>query len=87
MKALKESTQKHSDKVGDPGKFKDITSAFEVFSKSQKRYLYYKHGDEGLEEGSPGDSGGDFEIFLLSLTVATEKAKLSRRESNLLSTK
>lgn len=46
-KALKE----HPDKGGDPNKFKEITNAYEVLSDKNKRDIYDKHGEEGIQSG------------------------------------
>merc|ERR1712159_105532 len=54
-KALKE----HPDKGGDPEKFKEITAAYEVLSDKEKREVYDKYGEEGLQEGRGGGPPGD----------------------------
>ena len=46
-KALKE----HPDKGGDPNKFKEITHAYEVLSDKNKREIYDRHGEEGIQSG------------------------------------
>jgi len=43
--ALKE----HPDKGGDPDKFKNLTSAYEVLIDREKREIYDKHGEEGIQ--------------------------------------
>ena len=59
--ALKE----HPDKGGDLEKFKDISTAYEVLSNPEKRDLYDKYGEEGVNQGGGGGGGmGDiFEMF------------------------
>lgn len=53
--------KEHPDKGGDPEKFKDITVAYEVLSDPEKRKLYDKYGEEGLQNG--GGGGGGFNPF------------------------
>jgi len=57
-KALKE----HPDKGGDPEAFKEITVAYEVLSNAEKRDLYDKYGEDGVNDGGMGGGGG-FDIF------------------------
>jgi len=53
----------HPDKGGDPEKFKEITTAYEVLSDPEKRKLYDQYGKEGLEEhGGYGHSNAE-DIF------------------------
>jgi len=53
----------HPDKGGDEAKFKEISRAYEVLSDEEKRSLYDKYGEEGLENGGPGGMGGAADIF------------------------
>ena len=55
----------HPDKGGDPDKFKEISVAYEALSTPEKRALYDKYGEEGLQEGGGGAHGfGDiFDLF------------------------
>ena len=53
--ALKE----HPDKGGDPDKFKEVTVAYEVLFDEEKRKVYDKYGEKGLQEGGGGRGGGD----------------------------
>ncbi|RHY05205.1 hypothetical protein DYB25_011070 [Aphanomyces astaci] len=48
----------HPDKGGDPELFKDITVAYEVLSDPEKRELYDKYGEEGLQQGGGGGHPG-----------------------------
>lgn len=48
----------HPDKGGDPELFKDITVAYEVLSDPDKRELYDKYGEEGLQGGGGGGHPG-----------------------------
>lgn len=43
----------HPDKGGDSEMFKDIQKAFEVLSDPDKRSVYDKHGEDGLNSDSP----------------------------------
>lgn len=55
--------QHHPDKGGDPEKFKEISSAYEVLSDDNKRARYDQVGDAGFDGGGgggghPGHPGG-----------------------------
>ncbi|EPQ31182.1 uncharacterized protein PFL1_01370 [Pseudozyma flocculosa PF-1] len=52
----KKALQAHPDKGGDPEVFKSITAAYEVLSDADKRDLYDRFGEAGLEGG--GGMGG-----------------------------
>lgn len=52
----KKALSAHPDKGGDPEVFKEITSAYDVLSDSDKRDLYDRLGEEGLKDG--GGMGG-----------------------------
>ncbi len=58
-KALKE----HPDKGGDPEKFKAITAAYEVLSDADKRDLYDRFGEQGLEGGGMGGGMDPQDLF------------------------
>ncbi|CAD6883923.1 unnamed protein product [Tilletia controversa] len=47
----------HPDKGGDPEQFKEVTAAYESLSDPQKRELYDRFGEQGLNE-SGGMGGG-----------------------------
>jgi len=51
----------HPDKGGDTEKFKEISKAYEVLKDDEKRQLYDKYGEQGLEQG--GGGGGGMDIF------------------------
>ncbi len=53
----------HPDKGGDSEKFKEINQAYEVLRDEEKRAIYDKYGEEGLENGGPGGMGGGADIF------------------------
>ncbi|KAK0521131.1 Type I HSP40 co-chaperone [Tilletia horrida] len=46
----------HPDKGGDPEQFKEVTAAYEALSDPQKRDLYDRFGEQGLNEN--GGMGG-----------------------------
>jgi len=54
----KKALKNHPDRGGDPEKFKEISKAHEILSNKEKRELYDKYGEEGVEKGG-GDDGGD----------------------------
>jgi len=39
---------KHPDKGGDPKEFQEITHAAEILSDPEKRKVYDKHGEHGI---------------------------------------
>jgi DnaJ family protein A protein 2 len=54
----------HPDKGGDPEKFKEITTAYEVLSDPEKREKYNKFGLEGISDEHPGQAPDDiFNMF------------------------
>ena len=55
----KKALREHPDKGGDPEKFKEVTVAYEVLSDPEKRKIYDKYGEEGLERGGGGGGHGD----------------------------
>jgi DnaJ family protein A protein 2 len=57
--------KEHPDKGGDVEKFKDISTAYEVLSDPEKRDLYDKYGEEGVNQGGGGGGGMSdlFEMF------------------------
>jgi DnaJ family protein A protein 2 len=61
----KHALKEHPDKGGDPEKFKELSTAYEVLSDGEKRKVYDKYGEEGLSGGGAGASGfGDiFDLF------------------------
>ena len=48
----------HPDRGGDKEKFQEIQGAYEVLSDREKRELYDKYGEEGVNEGGRGGPGG-----------------------------
>lgn len=55
----KKAIKEHPDKGGDPEKFKEITHAYEVLSDRDKRELYDRHGEEGIQSGAGPMHGQD----------------------------
>jgi DnaJ family protein A protein 2 len=56
----------HPDKpTGDEAKFKEVSKAYEILSNQEKRDLYDKYGEKGVEQGGPGgmDAGDIFSSF------------------------
>ena len=54
----------HPDKGGDPDKFKDLSVAYETLSDPEKRKMYDKYGEEGLQGGAQAQGFGDiFDLF------------------------
>ncbi len=51
----------HPDKGGDAEKFKEVTMAYDVLSDPEKRRIYDKYGEEGINEGMGGGGGGGFD--------------------------
>ena len=48
----------HPDRGGDTEKFQEIQAAYEVLSDREKRELYDRHGEEGVNNGGRGGGGG-----------------------------
>jgi len=55
--ALKYHPDKNQE-AGAEAKFKDISSAFEILSDKEKREVYDKYGEEGLQRNGGGGCGG-----------------------------
>ena len=55
--------KEHPDRGGDPEKFKEINRAYEILSDSEKRELYDKFGEEGLEGNGGGNPHDIFNMF------------------------
>lgn len=55
----------HPDRGGDKEKFQEIQTAYEALSDKEKRDIYDKYGEEGLQEGGGrgGGAGGFADIF------------------------
>ncbi|KAM7493588.1 hypothetical protein LguiB_028197 [Lonicera macranthoides] len=61
----KAAIKNHSDKGGDPEKFKELAQAYKVLSDPEKREIYDQYGEDALKEGmGPGAGGHDpFDVF------------------------
>ena len=55
--------REHPDKGGDPEKFKEIQSAYEILSDKDKKLKYDKFGHAGLDENSLNSSNSTDDIF------------------------
>lgn len=53
----------HPDKGGNPETFKEISRAYEILSDPQKRDLYDKYGEDGLEGQTAQDPTDIFDLF------------------------
>ncbi|PLB45077.1 mitochondrial protein import protein MAS5 [Aspergillus steynii IBT 23096] len=61
--ALKYHPDKNADNPEAAEKFKELSSAYEVLSDSQKRSIYDQYGEEGLEGGGAGGGMGAEDLF------------------------
>jgi len=60
------AVQFHPDKNPSPDaaeKFKEISRAYEVLSDEEKRKIYDRYGEKGLDEGGMGGGSSAFDIF------------------------
>ena len=63
----RKAREMHPDKGGDAEKFKELSAAYEVLSDDQKRAIYDKYGEAGLNNngnvgaGGSGSGWGDYE--------------------------
>jgi len=63
-KAFKKAALKHHpDRGGDAEKFKEVEKAKQILTDPQKRKLYDKYGEKGVERGGPAAGGGIFDLF------------------------
>jgi len=59
-KAYRKMAMKHHpDKGGDANVFKEISKAYEILSDPEKKGLYDKYGEKGVEQGGGGGGGMD----------------------------
>lgn len=59
----KQAMKHHPDKGGDADKFKEVNKANEILSDPEKRALYDRHGEKGVEQGGGGGGGDPSDIF------------------------
>ncbi|KAG8801544.1 Type I HSP40 co-chaperone [Serendipita sp. 411] len=55
----KKALRLHPDKGGDPELFKEVTQAYDVLSDPEKREIYDRAGEAGLNASGPGGMGMD----------------------------
>ena len=53
----------HPDRGGDEEKFKEIANAYDILKDKNKKDLYDKYGEEGLQQGGGGHGVDPFEMF------------------------
>ncbi|KAI3853864.1 hypothetical protein MKX03_001192 [Papaver bracteatum] len=58
----KAAIKHHPDKGGDPEKFKELQTAYEVLNDPEKRNIYDQYGEDALKEMG-GDAAGDHDPF------------------------
>ena len=63
MNALKYHPDKNATNPAAAEKFKEISSAYEVLSDSQKRQIYDQYGEAGLESGGGGGGMAAEDLF------------------------
>ncbi|OMJ75897.1 hypothetical protein SteCoe_24878 [Stentor coeruleus] len=54
---------KHPDKGGDPKLFAEITHAAEILSDTEKRKVYDKYGEKGINQGMSSHDHGPQDLF------------------------
>lgn len=59
----KKAMMHHPDKGGDEAKFKEVNKAYEILGDQEKRDLYDKHGEKGVEQGGGGGGVDPSDIF------------------------
>lgn len=66
----------HPDRGGDPEKFKEIKEAYEILVNPEKRKIYDKYGEDGVnivESEYPNDFDDDFDLYNESNHVKENK--------------
>jgi len=56
-------SQAHPDRGGDPEKFKEVQHAYSILSDEEKRKLYDRFGEDGVEAGGRPGGGDPFEAM------------------------
>lgn len=59
----KQAMKHHPDKGGNAEKFKEISKAYEILGDDEKRQLYNKYGEKGVESGGGGGGGDPSDLF------------------------
>jgi len=63
-KAFKKAALKHHpDRGGDAEKFKEVEKAKQILTDPQKRKLYDRYGEKGVEQGGAPGGGDLFDLF------------------------
>ena len=71
---------KHPDKGGDPRVFAEITQAAEVLSDPEKRKVYDRFGENGVNQGMPG--GGRQQDLFDMISGRVNNRQAERRSKN-----
>eukprot|EP00287_Rhodomonas_sp_CCMP768_P021188 CAMPEP_0202811920 /NCGR_PEP_ID=MMETSP1389-20130828/3653_1 /ASSEMBLY_ACC=CAM_ASM_000865 /TAXON_ID=302021 /ORGANISM="Rhodomonas sp., Strain CCMP768" /LENGTH=367 /DNA_ID=CAMNT_0049483165 /DNA_START=41 /DNA_END=1140 /DNA_ORIENTATION=+ len=81
-KAYKKMAVKHHpDKGGDEATFKEISRAYEILSDPEKRQLYDRYGEEGLEQG--GGMGGSSADDIFSMFFGGGRGRGQQKKGGL----
>lgn len=73
---------KHPDKGGDPKLFAEITHAAEILSDPEKRKVYDRYGEKGINQGMSSNSGPQDLFDLLSGGGGRGKKQAEKKSSD-----